>query len=67
MALTIPLETEIPIPYGFPMAKTLSPIFRLSLFETLIGFSSLFELILRTAMSAFTSSPIRFASNSSPL
>ena len=63
----IPLETEIPIPYGFPIAKTLSPIFRSSLLETLIGFSKLSELILRTAISAFTSAPIRFASNSSPV
>ena len=63
----IPLETEIPIPYGFPIAKTLSPIFRSSLLETLIGFRTILGLILRTAISAFESAPIRFASNSSPV
>ena len=57
----IPLDTDIPIPYGFPMAKTLSPVFNEELSAILIWVSIESLLILRTAISALLSVPIILA------
>ena len=57
----IPLDTDIPIPYGFPIARTLSPIFRLSESAKLIDFNFSLDDIFRTAISVFLSIPIMLA------
>ena len=63
----IPLDTDMPIPYGFPIAKTLSPVFNDELSAIFIGVSIELLFILRTAISALLSVPIILASYSSPL
>ena len=52
------METERPIPYGFPIAKTLSPTFKTSESPKTIGFKSSSGDIFKTAMSVFLSKPI---------